>query len=106
MPWILLTVAGLFEVAWARLLPHTDGLTRALPTAAFAVTLSASMYLLAVASRSIPVATAYAVWVGIGAAGTSLVDIVGDGRPSPQRLLALTALIGAIIAVKLTSTNT
>ncbi len=105
MHWILLTAAGLFEVVWARLLPHTDGLTRVAPTAAFVASLGASMYLLAVASRSIPVATAYAVWVGIGVAGTSLVDIVGDGRPSPQRLLALIALVAAIVGVKVTSTS-
>lgn len=101
MNWILLVMAGLLEVLWARLLPHTEGLTRVGPTAAFVGALGMSMYLLAVASRSIPITTAYAVWVGIGIVGSALVDVI-DTRPSPQRMLAVAGLVAAIIAVKAT----
>lgn len=104
MPWFLLVFAGLLEVAWASVLPSTHGLTRPAPTAAFAVLLAGSMYALAKASQSIPVGTAYAVWVGVGAIGAAVVGIALRGDPaSPARLGFLALLVVAIVGLKLTS---
>lgn len=104
MPWLLLVVAGLFEVVWASLLPETEGFRRPLPTLGFVAALGVSMFLLAVAVRTLPVGTAYAVWVGIGAVGTVLVGIIFRNQAtSVANLLALATLVAAIIAVKLTA---
>ena len=75
MPWIVLVVAGLFEVVWASLLEETKGFTRLVPTVGFVLSLAVSMYLLSVATRTIPVGTGYAVWVGIGAVGAFVVGV-------------------------------
>lgn len=104
MAWIVLVVAGLFEVAWVSLLDSTKGFTRPLPTTGFVVTLAMSMYLLNVATRTIPVGTGYAVWVGIGAVGAFLVGVVVKGDPtSPSQGAAIVALIASLVAVKLTA---
>lgn len=104
MAWLLLLVAGLFEVVWASLLPETDGFRRPLPTLGFVVALVVSMVLLAAAVRTIPVGTAYAVWVGIGAVGTVLVGItLRHQATSPANLAAMAGLVVAIVAVKLTA---
>lgn len=104
MSWILLIVAGMLEVAWAAALPSTAGLTRPWPTAGFLVALAGSMYLLARAAESIPLGTAYTVWVGIGAVGATLVGLVVYGDPAnPARLGFLALLVVAIIGLKLTS---
>ncbi|HVL92672.1 MAG TPA: multidrug efflux SMR transporter [Acidimicrobiales bacterium] len=104
MPWILLVVAGLFEVAWATLLGASDGFTKTAPTAGFLVTLAASMYLLSVATRTIPIGTAYAVWVGIGAAGTFVVGaVLRREATSGAQVLAMGMLVASILAVKLTA---
>ena len=104
MAWLLLIVAGLFEVAWASLLAETDGFRRPLPTLGFAVTLAVSMALLAWATRTLPVGITYAVWVGIGAVGTMAVGVGIRHEPtSPANLAALAALVAAIAAVKLTA---
>lgn len=104
MAWIVLIVAGLFEVAWASLLAETKGFTRPVPTAGFLLTLAISMYLLSVATRSIPVGTGYAVWVGIGAVGAFLVGVFVKGdETNVGQVAAITALVGSIIAVKLTA---
>ena len=106
MAWLLLVVAGILEVVWASLLPATERFSRPLPSAAFATALVASMVLLAMASRAIPLGTAYAVWVGIGAVGTVLFGIVARGAPtSPANLAALSLLVVSIVAVKLTAAN-
>lgn len=104
MAWLILIVAGLFEVVWASLLDQTKGFTRFVPTVGFLVALGISMYLLSVATRSIPVGTGYAVWVGIGAVGAFLVGVVikGDDTNVGQ-VLAISALVASIIAVKLTA---
>lgn len=104
MAWFILIVAGLFEVVWASLLDQTKGFTRFVPTVGFLVALGISMYLLSVATRSIPVGTGYAVWVGIGAVGAFLVGVVikGDDTNVGQ-VLAISALVASIIAVKLTA---
>ena len=104
MPWILLIVAGLLEVAWAAALPETRGLTRPAPTLLFLTALAGSMYLLARATRTIPLGTAYVVWVGIGAVGAAVVGLVvyGDSA-SPARLGFLALMIVSIVGLKLTS---
>ncbi len=104
MAWIILIVAGLFEVVWASLLDSTRGFTRLWPTLGFLVTLAISMYLLSVATRTIPIGTGYAVWVGIGAVGAFLVGVLvkGDATGIGQ-IVAIVALVAAIVAVKLTA---
>lgn len=104
MSWVLLVVAGVLEVAWASVLPATAGLTRPLPTVAFLSLLGLSMLLLAKATEVIPLGTAYAVWVGIGAVGAAAVGILRHGDPaSPARLAFLTLLVVAITGLKVTS---
>ena len=106
MPWIILIIAGLFEVIWASLLPATDGFTRWLPTAGFVASLGLSMYLLSVATRTIPIGTGYAVWVGIGALGAFIVGVVVKGdETNPAQVLAMGLLVAAIVAVKVTSAH-
>ena len=102
--WILLIIAGMFEVLWASLLAETDGFRRLWPTLGFIASLSVSMVLLAIAVRTLPVGTAYAVWVGIGAVGTVLVGItVRHQATSLANMAALGALVASIVAVKLTA---
>lgn len=104
MAWIVLIVAGLFEVAWASLLDTTKGFTRPLPTVGFLATLAVSMYLLSVATKTIPVGTGYAVWVGIGAVGAFVVGVVIKGdKTTVGQVLAIIALVASIVAVKLTA---
>ena len=104
MPWILLIIAGLLEVVWAAALPATDGLTRPLPTAGFLVALAGSMFLLARATQTIPLGTAYVVWVGIGAVGAAIVGLTIHNDPAtPARLAFLSLLVVSIVGLKLTS---
>jgi len=101
--WVILIVAGLLEVAWASALPATEGLTRPLPTVAFLGLLAASMLGLAKATETIPLGTAYGVWVGIGAVGAAAYGIAFRGDPaSVGRVLFLGLLIVAIVGLKLT----
>lgn len=103
-PWLTLIVAGLLEVCWATSLKYTAGFTKPWPTLFFVGTLAASMYLLSVAVRHLPVGTAYAVWVGIGAAGTALAAMVLHGEVLTwPRGLFLVLLIVAIAGLKLTT---
>lgn len=104
MDWVLLMIAGLLEVAWASLLPATEGLTRPVPTAAFIALLTGSMLALSKAAESIPLGTAYSVWVGIGAVGAALVGVAVHGDPAtPARIGFLVLLIAAIVGLKATS---
>lgn len=104
MAWIVLIIAGLFEVVWASLLESTKGFSRLWPTAGFLVTLGISMYLLSIATRTIPVGTGYAVWVGIGAVGAFLVGVLVKGdETSVGQVAAIVALVTSIVAVKLTA---
>jgi quaternary ammonium compound-resistance protein SugE len=106
MAWIYLLVAGLFEVAWATLLGETKGFTRAGPTVGFVAALAVSMYLLHLATREIPIGTAYAVWVGIGAVGAYVLGAVVRGAPTNAgQVLAMGALVASILAVKLTASH-
>lgn len=106
MAWFVLIVAGLFEVAWASLLERSDGFSRLWPSIGFVLALGASMWLLALATRTIPLGTAYAVWVGIGAAGTFLVAVLVRGeQTNPAQVMAVAALVASIVAVKLTAAS-
>jgi quaternary ammonium compound-resistance protein SugE len=107
MSWILLVLAGLLETGWAIGLKYTEGFTRPLPTVFTVVAMVASMGLLGLALRDLPVGTAYAVWVGIGAFGTAVLGIVLFGEPAtPARLFFLALLAIAIAGLKVTSPST
>lgn len=104
MAWRVLSLAGLLEVAWASLLPSTHGLSRPLPTAGFLAALAGSMFLLARATQTIPLGTAYVLWVGIGAVGAALVGLAFHGDPAtPARLVFLTLLVVSIVGLKLST---
>lgn len=107
MNWIILIIAGLFEVAFAFCLgkaKHTTGNEMYAWYAAFIITLTISMGLLIKATQTLPIGTAYAVWTGIGAIGTALVGILVFKEPATfLRLLFITTLIGSIIGLKAVS---
>jgi len=106
MSWFLLLLAGLFEVGWAIGLKYSGGFTRPLPTLFTALAIVASMVLLGLAVRTLPIGTAYAVWTGIGAVGTALCGIWLLGEPATAARLACIGLILAgIIGLKLVSQN-
>ncbi|MDX2260318.1 MAG: quaternary ammonium compound efflux SMR transporter SugE [Gemmatimonadales bacterium] len=107
MAWILLGVAGLFEIAWAVGLKYTEGLTRLWPTVGTGLALLASMGLLALALRTLPLGTAYAVWTGIGTIGTAILGIVLFKEPATAiRLACIAMILAGIIGLKLVSTPT
>jgi len=100
--WVLLFLAGLLEVAWAVGLKYTDGFTRPLPTAATLVAMIASVILLALAVRTLPLGTAYAVWTGIGTAGAVLLGIVLFQDPATlARLFFVGLIVAGIVGLKL-----
>ena len=102
MAWILLVVAGLLEVCWAIGLKYTDGFTRPLPSVLTGAAIVASMVLLSAAARTLPIGTAYAVWVGIGAAGAAILGMVLFGEPAtPLRLAFLGLLVVSVLGLKL-----
>src|SRR6185503_15917680 len=102
MPWILLLLAGLFEIAWAIGLKFTDGFTRLWATIGTVAALVVSVVLLGLATRSLPIGTAYAVWTGIGAAGTVLCGIVFLGEPATDvRLVCVALILCGVIGLKL-----
>jgi len=102
--WLLLVLAGLLEICWALGLKSTHGFTRLWPSLFVGSALVASLLLLAIAVKNLPIGTAYAVWVGIGAAGAALAAVVFQGEGmTPARALFLGLLIIAIIGLKWTS---
>lgn len=104
MAWVYLLIAGAFEVATTTMYRYTEGLTRITPTVAFFVLGFVSFYCLNRSLATIPIGTAYAVWTGIGAAGTALVGIAFYNEPSTTaRLVLLVVLIGSIMGLKLIS---
>lgn len=104
MSWIILVLAGLLEIGWAIGLKYTEGFTRLWPTIGTVAAMVTSIVLLGVAMKSLPVGTAYAVWVGIGAVGTAILGIVLLGEPSnPGRLISLGLIVAGIIGLKLAS---
>lgn len=103
MAWIILLVAGILEVAWAIGLKISDGLTRPLPAALTVAAMIASMALLAVAVRTLPIGTAYAIWTGIGAAGAVLLGVVLLGESaSAVRLGCIGLIVLGMVGLKLT----
>lgn len=103
MAWTLLTIAGFLEVCWAVLLKETDGFSRLWPTLGFGVTAAGSLVLLSMALRGLPVGTAYAVWTGIGAVGTTVVGILLLSEPATaSRVLSVGAIVVGIIGLRLT----
>lgn len=104
MPWLLLVLAGLFEVAWAIGLKYTEGFTRLWPTLGTVAAMVISLGLLGLAMKSLPVGTSYAVWVGVGAVGTAILGIVLLGESAAWPRLACIALIVAgIVGLKVFS---
>lgn len=102
--WVLLIIAGLLEICWAVGLKYTEGFTKLLPSLFTIVTLALSMFLLARASQYLPMGTAYGVWVGVGALGTSVLGIfLFNEDSSPLRILFLALLLISIIGLKLVS---
>jgi len=105
MAWTILLLAGLLEIAWAVGLKISDGLTRPLPAVLTVAAMIASMALLAVAVRTLPLGTAYAVWTGIGAVGTVLLGIALFGESmAPVRLVCITLIVVGILGLHLTET--
>ncbi|MEX2263626.1 MAG: quaternary ammonium compound efflux SMR transporter SugE [Bryobacteraceae bacterium] len=101
MAWVILLVAGLLEIGWAVGLKYTHGFTRLAPSVATVLAMIASMGLLGIAVRTLPIGTAYAVWTGIGTVGTVLVGIVLLGEStSPLRLLCLCLIVAGILGLK------
>ncbi|HEX4842730.1 MAG TPA: quaternary ammonium compound efflux SMR transporter SugE [Limnobacter sp.] len=104
MSWLILLVAGLFEVVWAIGLKYTDGFTRLWPSVITVLAATISFVLLGVAMKSLPVGTAYAVWVGIGAAGTVILGIVLFKEPAhAARLISVGLIFLGVLGLKLSS---
>ena len=106
MAWGILFVAGLLEMGWALFLKQSAGFTRPGSTIGFVITLFLSMFLLAQALKTLPVGTAYAVWTGIGAAGTAIVGMLwlGESR-DVLKLISLMMLLSGIIGLRVTSSH-
>ncbi len=104
MAWIALLIAGVLEVCWATGLKYSEGFTKPVPTIFTLVTMAGSFWLLALAMRTIPLGTAYAIWTGIGAIGAVIFGIVMLGEAaSIGRLIAICMILGGIILLKLFS---
>jgi quaternary ammonium compound-resistance protein SugE len=104
MAWIILVIAGLFETGWAIGLKYTEGFTRLWPTIWTILAMIVSLWLLGIAMKSLPVGTAYSIWVGVGAVGTVILGIILLGEPANAgRLISITFIIAGIIGLKLAS---
>ena len=102
MAWILLVLAGLFEVGWAIGLKYTEGFSRLWPTIWTVLAMIISLWLLGIAMKSLPVGTAYSIWVGVGAVGTVILGIVLLGEPAnPSRLISVALIMAGIIGLKI-----
>ncbi len=102
MAWLLLVLAGIFEVVWAIGLKYTHGFTRLWPSVLTAMAMTISLGLLGVAMKTLPTGTAYSVWVGVGAVGTVTLGIVLLGESaSPARLLSVGLIVLGIVGLKL-----
>ena len=106
MPWLILFVAGLLEVVWALMLKQSEGFSKPGPTAVFVIALLLSMFLLSQALKSLPVGTAYAVWTGIGAAGTAILGmlLLGESRDI-VKLVSLVMIVAGIVGLRLSSSQ-
>ena len=103
MAWVVLVIAGLFEVGWAIGLKYTEGFTRLWPSVGTVAAMVVSVLLLGWAMRSLPVGTAYAVWTGIGAVGTVVLGIVLFHEPATvARLTCVGLILAGIVGLKVT----
>ncbi|MET9898461.1 SMR family transporter [Streptomyces sp. NPDC006446] len=104
MAWVLLIVAGLLEVGWSIGMKYTDGFTRLVPSVLTGAGIVASMILLSYAAKSLPIGTAYGVWVGIGAAGAAILGMTILGEPATAaRIFFVCLLLVAVVGLKATS---
>ena len=104
MAWVLLFVAGLLEVGWSIGMKYTDGFTRLWPSVFTGAGIVAGMMLLSYAARTLPIGTAYGVWVGIGAAGAAVLGMVVLGEPATAaRIFFICLLLVAVVGLKATS---
>lgn len=104
MNWMILFFAGVFEVGWAIGLKYTDGFTRLWPTVLTIAAMAISLGMLGIAMKTLPVGTAYAVWVGVGAVGTAILGVVLLGEPiNAGRMISLALIISGIIGLKLSA---
>jgi len=102
MDWIILVLAGLFEVGWAIGLKYTEGFTRLWPTVWTVLAMLVSLWLLGIAMKSLPIGTAYSVWVGVGAAGTVILGIALFNEPANTfRLISVGLIIAGIVGLRL-----
>ena len=101
MHWTLLLVAAAFEIVWATGLKSTEGFTRLWPSVGVGAAMVASIVLLALAARGLPIGTAYAVWTGIGAVGTALVGMVlFDESTAPARIACIALIVAGVVGLK------
>ena len=104
--WLILFFAGILEIFWAVGLKYTEGFTRFIPSVFTLIALTGSMYLLSKAAQTLPIGTAYAIWVGIGAVGASFFGIILFKEPlSAPRILFMILLIVSIIGLKATASH-
>jgi quaternary ammonium compound-resistance protein SugE len=104
MNWIILIIAGLFEVGWAVGLKYTEGFTRLWPTLGTIISMIISLGLLGIAMKGLPLGTAYSIWVGVGAVGTVILGIVLLGESaSVPRMISVALIIAGIIGLKLSN---
>ncbi|MET7390191.1 multidrug efflux SMR transporter [Streptomyces sp. NPDC005529] len=104
MAWVLLLVAGLLEVGWSIGMKYTDGFTRPVPSVLTGAGIVASMVLLSYAAKTLPIGTAYGVWVGIGAAGAAVLGMLLLGEPATAaRIFFIGLLLVAVVGLKVTS---
>jgi quaternary ammonium compound-resistance protein SugE len=104
MNWLLLVIAGMFEIGWAIGLKYTQGFTRLVPTVLTVASMVVSLGLLGLALKSLPVGTAYAVWTGIGAVGTAILGVYLLGEPAGMgRLACIGLIVAGIVGLKIVS---
>jgi quaternary ammonium compound-resistance protein SugE len=104
MAWIILILAGLFEVVWAIGLKYTEGFTRLWPTVLTVLAMFISVWLLGIAMKSLPAGTAYSIWVGVGAVGTVILGMLLFNEPANvMRLFSVALIVAGVIGLKLAS---
>lgn len=102
MAWVILVIAGLFEVGWAIGLKYTEGFTRLWPSVWTILAMAVSFWLLGIAMKSLPVGTAYSIWVGVGAVGTVVLGIVLLGESANAgRLISVALIVAGIVGLKI-----
>ena len=102
MAWLLLLIAGVLEIGWAVGLKYTEGFTRLVPSVLTLISMAASIGMLGLALKTLPIGTAYAVWTGIGAVGTAILGIVLFGDPAgAARIACIGLIVAGIVGLKL-----